>query len=514
MNNAKDKHKNKHSKIISTDAGRFPAGILQLLILMAMLASAGAYPANAAGTASSTYTSSEDGNVALISTTLINQDPDPALSGDIVEVRIGIENTGGAGAQDQVIEIDPEYPFSLVPGEDATQYIGTVQGYQTTTTDTANMRVVKFRLLVDKDASAGTYNLNVLHYAQDSTVKQKDTLSIDVNSKEIAEIINIDKTVIVPGKQSGLKFQITNVGNSPLNDITFSWKNSDGVILPVGSDNTKHIKNIGVRQSADVEYQVIADTNADSGLYQLDLTLSFTDSSGSGTTTMSTIAGIYIGGGTDFDVAYSESSGSDVSFSIANVGSNTADSVLMVIPEQNGWTISGSNTAIIGNLNKGDYTVASFSLSSSSSNNQSTTQGSSQSTNRNFQPNAAQGFQRNTNSTGAPSGMSGASADSSGKIKVQVVYTNTMGERITVEKDVKMNTQSSGSSSGSLTGSGYSRNSTSNQSFFTQYKWYLIGGAVLLVVIFGYLRYKKRKEAVEDAGQNFKMKDFFKAKKK
>jgi len=78
---------------------------------------------------------------------------------------------------------------------------------------------------------------------------------------------------------------------------------------------------------------------------------------------ISTIAGMYVGGGTDFDVAFSDNANSQMSFTIANIGSNPANSVSVVIPQQRSWSVSGSNSVIIGNLNKGDYTVASSSCS-------------------------------------------------------------------------------------------------------------------------------------------------------
>ena len=113
---------------------------------------------------------------------------------------------------------------------------------------------------------------------------------------------------------------------------------------------------------------MIADTNAQPGLYKLNLYLSYGDSISNKTNKISTIAGVYVGGGTDFDVAFSDNANGQMSFTVANIGSNPANSVSVVIPEQNSWSVSGSNSVIIGNLNKGDYTVASFKLQSSTGN--------------------------------------------------------------------------------------------------------------------------------------------------
>jgi len=72
------------------------------------------------------------------------------------------------------------------------------------------------------------------------------SLYINVKSRQSAEVIHIDKSTLVPGKESGLKFTINNVGNAPLRDLTFYWENTDNIILPVGSDNTRYIRYIEI----------------------------------------------------------------------------------------------------------------------------------------------------------------------------------------------------------------------------------------------------------------------------
>lgn len=53
-----------------------------------------------------------------------------------------------------------------------------------------------------------------------------------------------------------------------------------GVILPVYSDNTKYIEYIDVGESIELEYTVVADVDAEAGLYQLDLSCEFEDGNG------------------------------------------------------------------------------------------------------------------------------------------------------------------------------------------------------------------------------------------
>jgi hypothetical protein len=165
---------------------------------------------------------------------------------------------------------------------------------------------------------------------------------------------------------------------------------------------------------------------------------------------ISTIAGVYVGGGTDFEIAFSESSDSETSFSVANVGSNPAYSVSVIVPEQDEWKASGSNSMIIGNLDNGDYTVASFTLQQISR--------------------------------------------TSDKITLEIAYTDTMGQRKTIEKVVSVNSQPSltGDAAAGQFPAGMQGRMKQQQS--SNYTGWIIGAIVIVVLFFLYRRYKKKKQ--------------------
>lgn len=433
------------------------------------------------------------GDSKLVVISLVNQDPDPATSGDIVEIRLGVENRGGAITENLVLEFVPQYPFVLVTGEDNVKKVGTLKAYQTGD----NMKIVKFKVRVDRDATAGQYQLKYKEYEEGKgNIAGLGNINIEVESKESAEVIHIDKTTLIPGKQTSLKFTVNNVGSAPLRDLTFSWINEDKIILPVGSDNTKYIRYIDIGDGAELEYEVIADSNAEAGLYALNLLLTYDDSVSATQKEINTIAGVYVGGGTDFDIAFSESSSGTTSFTIANVGSNPAFSVSVIVPQQQGWRVTGSNSMIIGNLNTGDYTVASFALQSA---------------------------QVRPNTTGQQKGMTQEellalrqSMQTQTPLKIQIAYTDTMGKRELINKELSMNPQNL---MGATTDSGAAgtqtpmanfggRGRVQQQSFFSKYKWYIAVLAILAV--FGVAYWKYRKEKLLDP--NFKFKSVFKIK--
>ena len=418
-----------------------------------------------------------------VSISLVNQDPDPAIAGDVMEIYLGIENIGGESANDLMVEFVPEYPFTLATDEPAVQNIGTMKSYQYDD----YMKIITYTIKVDSDASAGSYDLKIRYYEfGDSKVIEK-SITIDVKNREMAEIIQIDKTNLVPGKQSGLTFTVNNVGKAPLRDLTFSWINEDKVILPVGSDNTKYIKNIEIGDSVDLDYQVIADPNADPGLYELKLYLTYDNPITYEEKEISTIAGVNVGGGTDFEVAFSDNSGTETSFSIANIGSNPAYSVSVIVPRQNGWEISGSNSVIIGNLNKGDYTVASFNLRSIQ-----------QVTDLQIQDVQADSKQI----PGERLAM-----QESNSLIVQIAYTDTMGERKVIEKDVTLSPQNIDSDM--VVGIPGRRN-IEQQSALETYKWYI---AVFILLVIGVVLHKKykRRKLIDP---QFQIKDIFRGLKK
>ncbi|MCF7861775.1 COG1361 S-layer family protein [Candidatus Woesearchaeota archaeon] len=389
-----------------------------------------------------TFTHAVIGDSSVLSLTLVNQDPDPASAGGEVEVRIGIENSGGQPADNVVIELAPEYPFTLVPGQNATQVISRIDSYQ----EDEDMKIIKYKLKIDQSASKGTYELKVKQLLNGATITK--TFLVDLKSKESVEVIHIDKTTLIPGQESDLMFIINNVGNAPLSDLSFRWENTDNAVLPVGSDNTRYIKNLDVGDSVEIQYSVIADTNMDPGLYKLNLYLNYDDPINGTPKQISTIAGVYIGGKTDFEVSFSDTSGTETSFSIANVGSNPAYSVTVSVPDQKGVRVTGSKSSIIGNLNNGDYTVASFELG-----------GTIQTLN------------------------------------LQIAYTDTMGIRQTVMKDVELNNMNT-SAFGSRTATSPTATESFNRTRTTQsnnsYIWGIAGIVIFIVAIVGYKYYKTR----------------------
>jgi hypothetical protein len=160
---------------------------------------------------------------------------------------------------------------------------------------------------------------------------------------------------------------------------------------------------------------------------------------------------------TDFDLVIQEVSDSEVSIAIANTGKNVAYSVIVRIPEQDDFQATGTNGQMVGNLENGDYTLVGFEIASKSKNAKN--------------------------------------------LKVQIDYTDGIGERRSIIKEVNFDTGMSYNISQISQFSGnFSRNGIrrTQQLIIYQQWWFW---AIIIAVLYAGFKlfkfYKRNKEEKE-----------------
>lgn len=410
--------------------------------------------------------------------------PTELSPGETKEITLTVKNGGSNDARQITFNFQESQYISVVGSSSV--YINSINGWCS--------KDVVITVHVSEGTPGGTYSIPVTctfsqYYSggsQGSVTESMPAVSYSivfmVEGGAIIDISDVDMAKLNPGEETKLKFTITNIGNSPLQNLVFSWNEANGVILPVYSDNTKYIKYLDVGESTDLEYTVVADVNAVAGLYQLDLSLEFEDGNGG----YSTTTGVFVSGETDFDVTFSESSAGQTSLSVANTGNNPALSVTVRIPQQENFRVLGSTASIVGNLDEGDYTIVSFQVTPASSSFGGT--------------GAADITQQRPLSEGDRQQLrerfSHRNASENNNLNVLIEYTDATGVRRTVEKTVPIQFMAMSSE-----GSQLNTRMREQQSIWKNPAF--IGTiAIVVLIIGGFIYYKKRKSFTRFSREN------------
>jgi hypothetical protein len=161
---------------------------------------------------------------------------------------------------------------------------------------------------------------------------------------------------------------------------------------------------------------------------------------------------------------------------IANIGANLASSVIVRIPEQKNFQVTGATATIIGNLDAGDYTLATFELFQ-------TSLGNSPAGNSSNGPNAW------NNPNGPASGVNRSSMTVKNNLTVEISYTDTLGIRRSVVKSVSFDFINSTVSTTRFSSTGQRSTTALSNGLL-----YIIIGSVGIVIVVIVIKIRSRKK--------------------
>ena len=324
----------------------------------------------------------------------------------------------------------------------------------------------------------GILSINSVVNAEIITTGQGSIINKDVSLK--TTFVNQDPYPADPGSYVNLLFKLENWGTEKAENAVFELLPEYPFSLDTGVSATKELGTInGVQTNQNaflIKYKVRVDKDAIDGENEIGVKCTYNN----GAVVTDTFNVTVSNPRTDFDVVVQDSTAGTTTLAIANIGANTGYSVIVRIPEQQNFGVTGTSASIIGNLNAGDYTLVSFQITSN------TGIANISSTGGNIPPNRS--FNRTTtNRTAFNISMVG-----DGNLAVEISYTDTLGIRRTVQKEVRLDASG-------ITGTGTRTRSTqTTQVGQLQIPsgglMYIVVGVVGIIVIVAIFRFRRRRK--------------------
>ncbi len=324
-----------------------------------------------AGTASAQIDTNYIGYTQNIIVGLSKQEPDPVEPGKQVEISFKLDNNGTA-ANGVVFEILQEYPFSLLPEESASSYIGSLG-----TSQYGRYSVtVKFKIKVAQDAADDNYKIKV-RYKTDNTDSwvTLDNLKIKVQTHDaimaVEKFFTIPK-VTAPGEKTKLRIELRNYATSLLKDIKVSLnlnKNGDEAIpfAPVGSTNEKVVSYIEPQADLPIDFELLVDSDAPSKAYKIPLELKYSDVLNRNYSKTNLVT-IVVGDTPDLGVTlertdvYTSDSTGNVVLRLVNKGNPDIKFLNVKVLQNENIKVIGADEVYVGKLDSDDFSTAEFKL--------------------------------------------------------------------------------------------------------------------------------------------------------
>ena len=362
----------------------------------------------------------------------IRQDPDLAVPGEMVEILLQVENLGSETAENVEITVMPTYPLSLY-GDVATKQIGDLVAFQ----DGDQGVQIRYKILVADGANDEVIELGV-RYSYD-----KGDLSDWYVETSIEIIVDDPLTGFeVTGSQVSEDISELYVVNSGKNTAS-------SILMFVNEERAYSIGDLGSGELATIYASLPEGFDT---INLLNIEFQYTDSALIRRSSTS-FAKIYPIEASDVEVLVRDISGSTVTVVVVNAG-NFPLYAVSVKP-----LVGSVIQSIIGNLDAGDYSLATFTL-----------------------PNLTQpSFER-------PDGTERVEKPATSEVVFEVSYTDTLGERRKSLENVDLvnNEQEIGVPSGMIKQKPSSLNSG--------YLWF---GVIGIVGIVGGLYFFNKKRALK-----------------
>ncbi len=295
--------------------------------------------------------------------TLLKYQPVPAKPGDLVEVWIQVENSGGSASKGGALTLIDSYPFLIESATDRVKEFPSIPPQSSF--------LIQTRVRVDKNANEGD-NAIVTHLQlQGSGTWIEDRLSIPIQGDTSAlsvERVTTTPDRIAPGGEATISLMVKNVGLTRLRNVKTTLDFSGTSLIPLGGTNSQTASELRAGQEREFVFTVLATPEATSSAVSVPLTLAYDNEEGTAQTQTEAI-GTLIGSEPELLIyleritLYKETGQGGVMIKFVNKGLGEIKLLEMTIPENDEVAVvSESNTVYVGNIDADDYESADVTL--------------------------------------------------------------------------------------------------------------------------------------------------------
>lgn len=324
-------------------------------------------------------------DAARVKITIMSQDPDPVQPGELLELRWKVENIGGANAENVKVKLKPEYPFSLLPEDDGTRDLGSIQGRQL---DEEGV-IVLYKLRVDEDAIEGNMDIKLEYTHDDQPWRTTDDYSLRVQTVEpniLIESVKTRPSKIVPGNKGTVEITVRNLADSYMRyvttklDLTFSDLRAEATtmtapdtfynalpIAPLNSATEKSVYQIPPGETATFTYEIMPFPDAASGIYKVPVIITYEDELET-EYTKEEVIGLVISSTPELDVVidsydvYAKNTAGSVTIKFVNKGITDIKFLNVELEQDEDYKITSASTDYVGNVDSDDYESADFKI--------------------------------------------------------------------------------------------------------------------------------------------------------
>ncbi len=298
---------------------------------------------------------------------LVRTDPSPLSAGGSFDIWFDITNLQSYTVRNVQISLVDKFPFTIKNTGERAILINEMKP--------GEKRSIKYSVSINKDINEDTYQLGLQYYSDklDAIVSKNFNLDIKTTSVIVgATNVRLIPERVRPGEVANLEVDILNAASSSINDISAELGLGGTVFVTLGETSEKKIRQLAPNAKVTLNYKLIVNSEAESKVYTIPLSITYYDQLGGKYTRNNTI-GIPVYAKPEYNVdlenteVFINGQAGEVTVSFANKGNSGIKFLSIELLKSGDYKIISNPRIYIGNLESDDFETATYKIQAKSS---------------------------------------------------------------------------------------------------------------------------------------------------